>query len=229
MQRIVTRVIFVPVTSLIFPSKLLDFEPNITSAMVDIARLMAVSRPRSGITLLPSDLLIVGFITRSENYFRKSINLDDPVNPYTISSSFLRTRSYACLGTVHDADDNTIINAYIKQVEDDPTNTVFYLECLQDIGSSTKNRIINQFAQGQVANGIFTRFELQKAYKTLEIDHPDDIDDDGVYAVFQSRCMDAPGRERDFKFALNVIQYYRRGTYNNNGRRSVGTIISWIV
>jgi hypothetical protein len=84
-QRIVTRVIFVPVTSLIFPSKLLDFEPNITSAMVDIARLMAAPWPRSGITLPPSDLT-VGFTTRLENYFRKSINLDDPVNAYTIHS-----------------------------------------------------------------------------------------------------------------------------------------------
>src|SRR5208337_3798719 len=120
-QRIVTRMIFVPVTSLISQSKLVDFEANITSAMGDIAKLTAAHWPRSGITLPPSDLT-VGFTTRFENYFRKSINLDDPVNLYTTFSSFLTARSYACLGTVHDADDNAVINAYNKQVQDDPTN-----------------------------------------------------------------------------------------------------------
>lgn len=170
---------------------------------------------------LRSSDLIVGFKSRSENYFRKSINLDEPINPYTSSTLSLTTRSYAGLGTVSDVDDTAIINAYSKQVQDDPANIVFYLECLQDIGSSLQNRKINQFADKQVVNGVFTRFDLQRAYRTLEIDHPDEIDDEGVIAVFQSRCADAPGRERDFQSALDVIQHFRRATLNSGGRRSV--------
>lgn len=102
------------------------------------------------------------------------------------------------------------------QVQDDPPNTVFYLECLQDIGSSMQNRKINQFADGQAAQGVYTRFDLQKAYRTLEIDHPDGIDDDGLIAVFHSRCADVMRRESDFRHALNVIQYFRRQWGINN-------------
>jgi len=125
-------------------------------------------------------------------------------------------RSFACLGTVQDVDDTTVINAYTKQVQDDPENTVFYLECLQDIGSSMQNRKINQFADSEVAKGVYTRFDLQKAYRTLEIDHPDGLDDDDLIAVFHARCSDARRRESDFQLALNVIQHFRRHRGINN-------------
>ena len=130
-------------------------------------------------------------------------------------------RSFACLGTVQDVDDTTVINAYKKQVQDDPANTVFYLECLQDIGSSMQNRKINQFADSVVADGVYTRFDLQKAYRTLEIDHPDGIDDDGLIAVFQSRCADMMRREGDFQHALNVIQHFRK-QWGINSRSKTG-------
>ena len=107
------------------------------------------------------------------------------------------------------------------QVQDDPANTVFYLECLQDIGSSMQNRKINQFADSQVAKGVYTRFDLQKAYRTLEIDHPDGIDDDDLIAVFHSRCADARRRESDFQLALNVIQHFRRHWGINNRSKTV--------
>jgi hypothetical protein len=163
---------------------------------------------------LESDLRLSFRKLLSQNYqfrwFRESVNSFD--------FFFLTSRSYASLGTVHEADDTTIINAYIKQIQDDPANTVFYLECLQDIGSSLQSRKINHFADNQVSNGIFTRFALQRAYRTLEIDHPDGVGDDGIIAVFQSRCADAPDRERDFQAALTVIQHFRKGFINNNGR-----------
>jgi len=132
------------------------------------------------------------------------------------------TRSFASLGTVQDVDDTTVITAYTKQVQDDPINTVFYLECLQDIGSSMQNRKINQFAESEVAKGVYTRFDLQKAYRTLEIDHPDDIDDDGLIAVFHSRCADVMRRESDFQHALNVIRHFRRHWRMHNMSKSTG-------
>lgn len=111
------------------------------------------------------------------------------------------------------------MNSYTKQVADDPVNLTFYLECLQDIGSSLQNRKINQFAESQFANGLYTRFDLQKAYRTLGIDHPDQIDDDGVNAVFYIRCTDVPGREREFQIALDVIRHFRK---SKNGNGSMG-------
>jgi hypothetical protein len=125
-------------------------------------------------------------------------------------SSPLIFRSYACLGTVPDATDNDIIKSYIKQVEDDPASITFYLECLQDIGSSTSSRMINQFVEKEVAKGVYTRFDLQRAYNVLEIDHPEEIDDDGVVAVYQSRCIDVPERETEFRNALQMIQHFRK-------------------
>ena len=102
------------------------------------------------------------------------------------------------------------MRAYRKQISDDPTNTAFYLECLQDIGFSTNSRTLQVYAEKEIVNGIYTRFELERAYKTLEIDHPDGIDDEGVLAVFQSRCIDVPNREKDFLHALDVIQHFRK-------------------
>jgi len=122
----------------------------------------------------------------------------------------LTLRSFAALGTTPDADENTIIEGYIKQVDDDPGNLAFYLECLQDGGSAKASRKINLFAEEEVkSKQIYTRFDLQRAYQKLEIDHPHEIGDDGVVAVFQSRCHEVPERTAEFENALMIIQRFR--------------------
>src|SRR5271156_6103322 len=86
----------------------------------------------------------------------------------------------------------------------------FYLEYLQDVGSAKASRKINHFADEEVNNKqVYTRFDLQRAYRKLEIDHPDEIGEDGVVAVFQSRCHDAPERTAEFEKALIIIQKFR--------------------
>lgn len=119
-------------------------------------------------------------------------------------------RSYACLGIVPTASESDIIKSYIRQITDDPANIVFYLECLQDIGYSTQSRMINQYVEKEVQKGIYTRFDLQKAYQVLEIDLPEDTDDDGIVAVYHSRCIDVPEREAEFQNALKMIQRFRK-------------------
>jgi hypothetical protein len=126
-------------------------------------------------------------------------------------------RSYAVLGTVVDVDENTVIEAYNKQVEDDPAHLTFYHECLEDIGISTSARKIRQFVDRNRPDGIYTRFDLQRAYRTLEIDMPDEIGDDGIVAVFYSRCADLPEREREFQAALDTIQHFRGPTIQVTG------------
>ena len=157
-----------------------------------------------------SPFLTVGYDFRTQAYFRKSIALDNFLNPYIPSHYVPYFRSYVCLGIIPDATEAAIIHAYQKQVEDDPIRLTFYLECLQDIGLSTQSRTINQYTEKEISKGIFTRFELERAYKILEVDHPNEIDDDGILAVFQSRCIDVPERETEFMHALKVIQYYRK-------------------
>jgi hypothetical protein len=70
--------------------------------------------------------------------------------------------------------------------------------------------MINQFVEKEVSKGVYTRFDLQRAYNVLEIDHPEEIDDDGVVAVYQSRCIDVPDRETEFHNALQMIQHFRK-------------------
>lgn len=122
----------------------------------------------------------------------------------------IKFRSYVCLGTVPTASESDIITAYIKQITDDPVNVVFYLECLQEIGYSSQSRMINHYVETEVQKGIYTRFDLLKAYQVLEIDHPEDTDDDGVVAVYHSRCIDVPERETEFQNALKMIQHFRK-------------------
>lgn len=121
---------------------------------------------------------------------------------------------FAALGTVFDVNEYTVIDAYKNQITDDPKHTQFYLECLQQLGSSLHNRVLNQYVESEFAKGIYTRFELDRAYKTLEIDDPGQIDDDGINVVFSIRCEEAPHREKDFKRAMQVIQYFKKAGEN---------------
>jgi ubiquitin carboxyl-terminal hydrolase 25 len=137
--------------------------------------------------------------------------------------------SFAALGIVPESDDPQIIEAYQKQVKDNPRQTLFYLECLQDIGSSTQSKRINQFAEGESANGFYTKFDLIQAYQTLDIENPDFTTDDAIIATYQSRCFDFPEREMTFQRALIVIQVYRKSVVieefiNPSGKR--GTPVS---
>ena len=103
-----------------------------------------------------------------------------------------------------------VLDAYKKQIKDDPKQTIFYLTCLQDIGSSMQSRRINQFAESESLRGYYTKFDLAQAYQLLEIDEPDFATDDAVLATYQSRCFDYPEREGEFRKALLIIQMYRQ-------------------
>jgi len=111
--------------------------------------------------------------------------------------------------------------AYNNQVTDDPTHATFYLECLQQIGISLHNKLINQYVETELEKGMYTRFELQRAYKTLEIDHPEQIGDDGIDVVFSIRCDEAPHRRKDFERAMAVIEYFKKGRENKGNNFSV--------
>lgn len=118
--------------------------------------------------------------------------------------------SFAALGIVVESDESQIIEAYQKQIKDNPRHTIYYLECLQDIGSSTQSKRINQFAEGESANGIYTKFDLIQAYQTLDIENPGFTTDEAIIATYQSRCFDFPEREGTFQRALFVIQGDRK-------------------
>jgi len=118
--------------------------------------------------------------------------------------------SFAALGIVSESEEIAVLDAYKKQIKDDPKNTIFYLSCLQDIGSSMESKRINQFAQNESLRGYYTKFDLARAYQLLEIDQPDFATDDAVLATYQSRCFDYPEREGEFHKALLIIQRYRQ-------------------
>jgi hypothetical protein len=134
------------------------------------------------------------------------------------------------LGTVYDVNEKAITTAYEKQVKDDPGNIIFYLECLQDISNSMQSRKINQFADSEVLKGTFTRFDLRRAFRTLEIDDPNTITDEGLIVVFQSRRVEAPQRAQEFQFALKIIQHFRgsdSGLTTSRGSTGKRRKINW--
>jgi len=127
-----------------------------------------------------------------------------------------------CLGTTANTDDNTLIRAYTKQVDDDPVNRDFYLECLQDIALISHSRMLHDHVDRELSKGAHTRFQLEKAFKILEIDSPATIDEEGLMAVYHSRCIEVPGRDGEFKRALDVIHHFREKRIANTGHQKKG-------
>jgi A repeated domain in UCH-protein len=144
------------------------------------------------------------------------------INLYLAPHFFSPFRSYICLGTTPNADDITLVHAYTKQIEDDPVNADFYLECLQDLSLAKQSRLLREHVERELARGLHSRFELKRAYQKLEIDSPATVDDDGLFAVFHSRCSEVPERELEFKRALDVIHYFRVRDSRNRGAEKKG-------
>ena len=63
--------------------------------------------------------------------------------------------------------------------------------------------------ENEAENGTYTRLDLQRACRTLEINNPERVDEDALQAVFQIRCTEAPAMRDVFQHALKVIQRYR--------------------
>ena len=114
-------------------------------------------------------------------------------------------RFYAGLGTLRNFHDELIIFAYQRQIDVDPANTGYYLECLQGIARGRNSDELETKTVMEKTSDKISNSDVRNAYKELGIPTKD-IDDDTVLGLFQARLADAPKhQEEDLRRALKII------------------------
>ena len=110
------------------------------------------------------------------------------------------------MGATADLHDQLIIFAYQRQVEVDPTNVPYYLECLQGLGEGRKSEDLQTQAAIEASSGKISLNDIRNAYKDLGLDYNSTLlDDDTIIGTFQARVVDAPRQEQDLRRALHII------------------------
>ena len=117
---------------------------------------------------------------------------------------------YAGLGATGDFHDNLITFAYQRQVESDPTNIPYYLECLQEVAEERRSEALQTLAAIEASKDKISLKDVRNAYKEFGLDFPSVLlDDDTVIGTFQSRIADAPRQEAELRRALKIIGQHR--------------------
>lgn len=114
------------------------------------------------------------------------------------------------MGATLDFHDNLIRFAYQRQIETDPGNTPYYLECLQDIAEGRKSEALQTLAAIEASSDKISLKDVREAYKSFGLDFPSRfLEDDIIIGNFQSRVSDAPRQEAELRRALKIIGQHR--------------------
>lgn len=117
---------------------------------------------------------------------------------------------YAGLGTTGDFHDDLITFAYQRQVESDPVNIPYYLECLQGIAGGRGSEALQTLAAIEASSDKISLKDVRSAYKEIGLEFPSNpLDDDTIIGTFQSRVSDAPRQEAEIRRALRIIGQHR--------------------
>lgn len=115
-------------------------------------------------------------------------------------------RFYASLGATADFHDDLIVFAYQRQIDVDPNNTPYYLECLQGLGEGRNSEDLQTQAAIEASSGKISLKDIKSAYKDLGLDFNQPLlDDDTIIGTFQARVSDAPRQESELRRALQII------------------------
>lgn len=118
---------------------------------------------------------------------------------------------YAGLGAVADFDDELLSFAYERQIDCDPNNIPYYLECLQVLGAGRKSDDLQTKAAIQHTLDRISMGDIKNAYKYLGLDRRDaQLADDTIIGTFQARVADSPKYESEMRNALRIISQDRR-------------------
>ena len=119
-------------------------------------------------------------------------------------------RWHAGLGATADFHDELIEFSYEQQLETDPYNTPYYLECLQGIAGGRHSEALDTKVAIEASENRISLKDVRAAFKELGIDSRADFDDDTIIGTFQSRISDAPKQEVEMRRALKIIGQSRR-------------------
>lgn len=99
-----------------------------------------------------------------------------------------------------------IIFAYQKQIDIDPANTGFYLECLQGIANGRKSEDLETKTVMEQTSDKVSNSDVRNAYKELGVPRRGDVDEDTILGTFQARLADAAKfQEEQLRRALKII------------------------
>ncbi len=114
------------------------------------------------------------------------------------------------MGAILDFHDDLIHFAYQRQIDTDPGNTPYYLECLQDIAEGRKSEALQTFAAIEASSDKISLKDVREAFKSFGLDFPSSsLEDDIIIGNFQSRVSDAPRQEAELRRALKIIGQHR--------------------
>ena len=114
-------------------------------------------------------------------------------------------RWHAGLGATADFHDNLIEFSYERQLEVDPYNTPYYLECLQGIAQGRRSETLDTKVAIEASKNRISLQDVRAAFKELGFDSRADYSDDTIIGSFQSRIADAPKQETEMRRALKII------------------------
>ena len=114
-------------------------------------------------------------------------------------------RWHAGLGATADFHDDLIAFSYERQLEVDPDNTPYYLECLQGIAKGRRSEDLDTKVAIEASQNRISLQDVRAAFKELGLDFRADYEDDTIIGTFQSRVADAPKQEAEMRRALKII------------------------
>ena len=118
-------------------------------------------------------------------------------------------RFYAGLGAVEDFHDDLIFFAYRRQIDCDPENAYYYLECLQGIAEGRSSESLQTQVAIEASDGKISWRDVRAAFRDLGFEYEKSYDDDTIIGTFNSRVADAPKQEPDMRRALKIIGQIR--------------------
>lgn len=94
--------------------------------------------------------------------------------------------------------------AYHRQRNCDAELAPYYLECLSGLATGRESEALQVEVATLRSQGEFSRSDILKAYKALNIDLRNK-DEDHIIGVFKSRLIDAPMHEASMREQLGII------------------------
>ena len=96
--------------------------------------------------------------------------------------------------------------AYDRQIDCDPKNTPYYLECLQGIAEGRKSEDLQTKSAVEASTGKISLQDIRDAYKSFGLEYRSEhLDDEHIIGTFQARVADAPKQEPELRRALRII------------------------
>ena len=114
-------------------------------------------------------------------------------------------RWHAGLGATVDFHDELIEFSYERQLETDPANTPYYLECLQGIAQNRHSENLETKVAIEASQSRISLKDVRAAFNEFGLDSRAIHEDETIIGTFQSRISDAPKQEAGIRRALKII------------------------